>query len=66
MNSKRVIKQKEIGNEIYELCFVPQPPVTGEPYVIYRLEKGSKFDRLPEVKSFDNEKDATKYLNELL
>lgn len=65
MNSKRVIKKREIGEEIYELCFVPQPPITDEPYVIYRWGKGIKFDRLPEVKSFNNEKDAIEYFDEL-
>lgn len=63
--SVKKIKQRTVNEKIYELCFVHCPPVTGEPYVIYRQEKGAKFERLPEVASFDNEKEATEYLEKI-
>ena len=63
--SVKEIKQRTVNEKTYKLCFIPQPPVVGEPYVIYGQEKGAKFDRLSEVASFDNEKEAIEYLEKI-
>lgn len=59
------IRQRTVNDKTYELCFIPQPPVVGEPYVIYSQEKWAEFDRWLEVASFDNEKEAIEYLEKI-
>jgi predicted transcriptional regulator len=55
------IYEKKVGNIIYKIRQFEE----GGRYFIYKLENDGRINKIPEVATFDNEKEVKKYLEKL-